>query len=120
MSIKGLSEKERKNALNEVRILASLNHPQIIAYKDAFYEESTSSLCIVMEFAEGGDLQQLINKHKKCKENIAEHDVWKYCIQMINGIKYLHEMKIVHRDLKVCLLIYSLITYLSMKIFNEI
>ena len=101
MNIKNLSSKERKNALNEVRILASLDHPQIISYKDAFFEESTCSLCIVMEFAEGGDLQQLINKTKKSKQFVPEQDLWKYCIQMINGIKYLHEMKIVHRDLKV-------------------
>jgi NIMA (never in mitosis gene a)-related kinase len=36
-----LSEKEKENAVNEVRILASLAHPNIIAYKDAFIEESS-------------------------------------------------------------------------------
>jgi NIMA (never in mitosis gene a)-related kinase 1/4/5 len=96
-----LSEKERKNALNEVRILASLNHPQIIAYKEAFFEETTCSLCIVMEYAEGGDLQSLINTTKKEGVKISERDAWKYCTQMINGIQYLHKMGIVHRDLKV-------------------
>lgn len=56
-----LSEKEKENALNEVRILASLSHPNIIAYKDAFFEESSYTLCIVMEYANGGDLQSKIN-----------------------------------------------------------
>lgn len=54
-----------------------------------------------MEYAEGGDLQTLINKAKKAREPLPERDIWKYCIQMINGIKFLHDMKIVHRDLKV-------------------
>lgn len=52
----GLSTKEKENALNEVRILASINCPSIIAYKEAFFEDSSTSLCIVMEFADSGDL----------------------------------------------------------------
>jgi NIMA (never in mitosis gene a)-related kinase len=32
-----LSEKEKNNALNEVRILASINHPHVIGYRDSFY-----------------------------------------------------------------------------------
>ena len=36
-----LNEKEKENALNEVRILASIDHPNIVAYKEAFFEEST-------------------------------------------------------------------------------
>jgi NIMA (never in mitosis gene a)-related kinase len=51
-----LTDKEKDNALNEVRILASIEHENIAGYKEAFFEESTSTLCIVMEFADGGDL----------------------------------------------------------------
>jgi NIMA (never in mitosis gene a)-related kinase 1/4/5 len=51
-----LTAKEKENALNEVRILASINHVNVIGYKDAFFEDDTRSLCIVMEDATGGDL----------------------------------------------------------------
>ena len=51
-----LTEKERQNALNEVRILASIQHPNIISYKESFMEDRTSTLCIVMEYADNGDL----------------------------------------------------------------
>lgn len=60
-----LSEKEKNNALNEVRILASIDHRNIIAYKDAFVDEASDSLCIVMQFADGGDLYNKIIKFKK-------------------------------------------------------
>ena len=60
-----LSTKEKENALNEVRILASINNPKIIAYKEAFFEDSSSSLCLVMEFADDGDLYQKITKQQK-------------------------------------------------------
>lgn len=39
-----LSEKEQENALNEVRILASVRHQNIIAYKEAFFEDKSGSL----------------------------------------------------------------------------
>lgn len=51
-----LSSREKENALNEVRILASINHPNIIGYKEAFFEDASNCLCIVMEHADGGDI----------------------------------------------------------------
>ena len=60
-----LSQKEKENALNEVRILASINNSSIVAYKEAFFEDSSSSLCLVMEFADDGDLYQKILKQQK-------------------------------------------------------
>ena len=39
-----LVDKEKENALNEVRILASINHNNVIAYKEAFIDEASSSL----------------------------------------------------------------------------
>ena len=51
-----LTEKEKENALNEVRILASIDHPNVIGFKDAFIDESSSSLCLVMEHADNGDV----------------------------------------------------------------
>ena len=51
-----LSEKEKENALNEVRILASIEHPNVIGFKEAFIDEASSSLCLVMEYADNGDL----------------------------------------------------------------
>ena len=55
VSLGPLSVKERKNALNEVRLLASIAHPSIVGYKHAFLDDETY-LCIVMDFANDGDL----------------------------------------------------------------
>ena len=57
-----LSSKEKENALNEVRILASVEHDTIIGYKEAFFEDASSSLCLVMDFADDSDLYQKILK----------------------------------------------------------
>jgi NIMA (never in mitosis gene a)-related kinase len=105
-----LSQKEKENAVNEARILASIkygfhanidSHPHIIAYKEAFFEDSTSSLCIVMEYAQGGDLMGKINTHIKNRTNFPEEQLWQIFIQMASGLKALHDLKILHRDMKV-------------------
>ena len=44
VKILGLKDKERLNALNEVRILASVSHPNIISYKEAFIDPVSSTL----------------------------------------------------------------------------
>lgn len=36
-----LSEKEKVNALNEVRLLASVKHPNIVQYKESFFDEQS-------------------------------------------------------------------------------
>ena len=95
-----LSLKEQENSVNEVRILASINHPNIIGYKEAFWNDKESSLNIVMEYADDGDLQSKISKMKKYYGKFNENLIWSYAIQMISGLKSLHDKKIMHRDLK--------------------
>lgn len=52
-----LGEKEKLNALNEIRILASIEHPNVISLKESFFDDASQSLCLVMELCDGGDLQ---------------------------------------------------------------
>ena len=54
------SQREKDNALAEVRYLASVQHPNVIAYKQAFIDEPSSNLCLIMEYANSGDLSQRI------------------------------------------------------------
>lgn len=62
-----MKPKEKENALNEVRILASYDHEFIIGYKEAFYDENSAALCVIMEFAAGGDVLKLNEKHQKSR-----------------------------------------------------
>ena len=56
VEMRNLSEKEKDNAINEVRILASIDHQNIISYKEAFIDSKSDTLCIVMELVDNGDL----------------------------------------------------------------
>ena len=95
-----LSEKEKQNSLNEVRLLASIKSNFVISYKEAFFDEKDSTLGIVMEFADRGDLYQKIVEHKKSAMFFEETDIWRIFIQLVKGLKALHDLKILHRDLK--------------------
>lgn len=44
VKLQNLSEKEKQNAINEVRILASIRNQNVVQYKEAFIDESSSSL----------------------------------------------------------------------------
>lgn len=65
VALKNLSNKEKDNAINEVRILASINHTNIISYKEAFIDKQSESLCIIMELVDMGDLYMQILKGLK-------------------------------------------------------
>ena len=95
-----LTKRDQENSLNEVRILASINHPNVIGYKEAFWDEKGSSLNIVMEYADDGDLESKIQKMRKEGGMFNESLIWSYSIQMIEGLKALHDKKIMHRDIK--------------------
>lgn len=94
-----LNKTEKNNALNEIRILASIHHPNIISYKEAFFEES-GNLCLVMEYADSGDLFQKIVKHQKRSALISEHFIWNAFTQVTQGLRVLHELRVLHRDMK--------------------
>jgi len=91
---------EIEAALNEIRLLYSLNHPNIIGYKEAIYDAPSLTLNIVMEFADGGDMSKKIKYNLKHGLIFRESIIWNYLIQILEGLNYLHEKNIIHRDLK--------------------
>ena len=98
VKLKGIPRKEREACKAEVSLLRRLNHPNICAYRESFLSKNKDSLCIVMEFCDGGDLSDVITRAKNSL--FRESKILHYFVQMGLGLQYMHENRILHRDLK--------------------
>lgn len=97
---KNLKVKEVQNALNEIRILASVKHPNIVGYRESFIDTDTEDLCVVMNFAGGGDLSTKIKECRDKKIRLPENLVIKFFYQLTSALYELHIRNVIHRDLK--------------------
>lgn len=93
-----MTQEERQDAANEIRLLASVKHPNIVRYYETFLDGNW--LVIVMEYAQCGDLSHFIKKGKERQKPFPEEIVWNFFIQIIRGVEHLHNKKIMHRDIK--------------------
>jgi len=93
-----LTPRERRAAINEVRLLASLQHPYIIRYYESILIEGF--LCIVMEYAKNGDLSDMIKDAKCQRKHLHISFSLQVFTQICLALKYMHENHILHRDIK--------------------
>jgi len=80
IQVDDMDQKQRDKCLKEVRLLQSLDHPNIIRYLDSFIEGS--ELIIVVEWAAAGDLKRQLRKALEKQTHFEERVVWKYFSQI--------------------------------------
>ncbi|XP_060769937.1 mitogen-activated protein kinase kinase kinase 7 isoform X2 [Neoarius graeffei] len=92
------SESERNAFVVELRQLSRVNHPNIVK----LYGSCKNPVCLVMEYAEGGSLYNVLHGAEPLPHYTASHAM-SWCMQCAQGVSYLHGMKpkaLIHRDLK--------------------
>ncbi|GIY94757.1 mitogen-activated protein kinase kinase kinase 7 [Caerostris extrusa] len=99
VAIKVIETEQEKNAfIVEVQQLSRVNHPNIVKLYGAC---TKTPVCLVMEYAEGGSLYNVLHCMKQVEYTLAHAISW--LLQTANGVAYLHNMKpraLIHRDLK--------------------
>uniref|UniRef100_A0A3Q2NQU8 non-specific serine/threonine protein kinase n=1 Tax=Fundulus heteroclitus TaxID=8078 RepID=A0A3Q2NQU8_FUNHE len=89
------TEDELEDYMVEIEILASCDHHHIVKLLDAFYFEG--KLWILIEFCAGGAVDAIM---LELERPLTEPQIRVVCKQTLEALTYLHEKKIIHRDLK--------------------
>ena len=79
---------------DEMTVLEMLNHPNVVQYFGV--EVHRDKVYIFMEFCEGGSLSGLLTHGRIEDEMVTQY----YTLQMLEGLAYLHQSGVVHRDVK--------------------
>lgn len=92
------TDKQRKYISNEITLMKSLSHPNILKIDDAIMNEKT--MYMFMEFMDGGSLTDIIVSNERKLHGYNENVIAFILVNIANGLKYLHENNIIHRDIK--------------------
>ena len=98
ISLEGLTEKEKEEVKQEAFILSSIKSDFVVKYYDSFLDND--NINIVMEYCDGGDLNEFILEKKNIGTLLEEKLIWKLFLKITIGLADIHKMKILHRDLK--------------------
>jgi serine/threonine protein kinase len=101
---------------NEAKYIRSCEHPNVIQCFDTF--EDKDNFYIAFEFCPGGNLNKAITKIGENNRKFSEEQAKIVMRQLLDGLRYLHEKKIVHRDLKLANIMFADDTLSSLKIID--
>eukprot|EP00730_Choanoeca_flexa_P018382 TRINITY_DN8930_c0_g2_i1.p1 TRINITY_DN8930_c0_g2~~TRINITY_DN8930_c0_g2_i1.p1 ORF type:complete len:387 (+),score=52.92 TRINITY_DN8930_c0_g2_i1:96-1256(+) len=98
-----MSEKEKHMLVSEVNILREFRHPSIVRYHDRIIDRDNTTIYIIMEYCQGGDLAAVIKSRRKSRTPVKEAFIRKVLQQVVAALNVCHQRKdgaVMHRDLK--------------------
>ncbi|XP_021368824.1 serine/threonine-protein kinase Nek2-like isoform X2 [Mizuhopecten yessoensis] len=104
MDYGSMTETEKQMLVSEVNLLRELRHSNIVRYYDRIIDRSNTTIYIIMEYCDRGDLASLISRCRRDEVYMEEDFVWKILVQITQALQECHRRKngkaVLHRDLK--------------------
>ncbi|KAF9221524.1 hypothetical protein BS17DRAFT_809903 [Gyrodon lividus] len=94
IQLSNIPKGELGQIMSEIDLLKNLNHPNIVKYKG--FVKTREYLYIILEFCENGSLHNICKRFGKFPESL----VAVYICQILEGLVYLHDQGVIHRDIK--------------------
>ncbi|EGR30714.1 protein kinase domain protein [Ichthyophthirius multifiliis] len=98
ISLNGITERDSKQAFQELKLLKLMKHPNIVKFIESYLEKER--IIIIMEYCELGDLQKLIKEKDQNKQTFNENQIWHWFIDLAQALKFIHQKRVLHRDIK--------------------
>lgn len=94
VNLANLKKEEQNVIMQEIDLLKNLNHPNIVKYHG--FVNSPEALYIILEYCENGSLHSICKNFGKFPENLVSL----YTAQVLQGLLFLHDQGVIHRDIK--------------------
>uniref|UniRef100_A0A4W6DTC6 non-specific serine/threonine protein kinase n=1 Tax=Lates calcarifer TaxID=8187 RepID=A0A4W6DTC6_LATCA len=89
---------ETVRATQEAQLLSQLHHPAILTFYHSFLDRD--AFCIVTEYCQDRDLDCKLEEVRRAGRSLPEIQVIDWFVQLLLGLHYMHDRRILHRDLK--------------------
>lgn len=84
----------KQKLMSEINIHRALRHPNVMGF-ERFFEDS-ENIYILLEICTNQTMSELLRRRKR----LTELEVQCYMLQLLSGVEYLHQHRVIHRDLK--------------------